>query len=150
MHFLGLAGMPRRIPDFPDVYLFWNQISSVGSFISFFGVFIFLFIIWRILSGKEAKWSLIGWNFNWKKTARYFIEVLMFRNKYTAVLLAKVLNKKLKSKKKKNKNINLFLNWYFTNHLILNRMSSHTLEWQTYSPPQTHCFKEIPIGVKMK
>jgi cytochrome c oxidase subunit 1 len=52
-HFLGLAGMPRRIPDYPDVYAHWNLISSIGSYISFAGMLIFLFILYRTFTTSE-------------------------------------------------------------------------------------------------
>lgn len=55
MHFLGLAGIPRRIPDYPDAYSGWNFVASVGSIISAFSVIIFLFIIYIALtSGKKV------------------------------------------------------------------------------------------------
>ena len=42
-HFLGLAGMPRRIADYPDAFAGWNHISSIGSYISGVAVLIFLY-----------------------------------------------------------------------------------------------------------
>ncbi|MDX2112472.1 MAG: cytochrome c oxidase subunit I [Alphaproteobacteria bacterium] len=51
-HFLGLAGMPRRIPDYPDVYAGWNLISSYGSYISAASAVWFLFLVWRAYAAK--------------------------------------------------------------------------------------------------
>lgn len=55
MHFLGLGGMPRRIPDYPDVYAFWNMIISYGSFVTVIGLFFFFFMILDMLMHKTRE-----------------------------------------------------------------------------------------------
>jgi cytochrome c oxidase subunit 1 len=41
MHFLGLAGMPRRYADYPDAFAGWNFVASIGAYISFAGLLVF-------------------------------------------------------------------------------------------------------------
>lgn len=51
MHFLGLAGMPRRIPDYPDVYQLWNSVSTFGSYVTTFSLIVFIAVIYKALIG---------------------------------------------------------------------------------------------------
>ena len=63
MHFLGLAGMPRRIPDFPDAYSGWNAVASFGSYISIISSLLFVYIVYVTLTqGDQIKKADI-----WKK-----------------------------------------------------------------------------------
>ena len=57
MHFLGLDGMPRRIPDYPDAYGYWNHIASAYGYSIMavsMGVF-FVNLFWSLLAGKKAE-----------------------------------------------------------------------------------------------
>src|SRR5487761_1691528 len=55
MHFLGLAGMPRRISDYPDAFAGWNMVASIGAFISGASTLFFVFIIFHtLLAGRKV------------------------------------------------------------------------------------------------
>lgn len=56
MHFLGLQGMPRRYPDYPDAFAHYNHLASVGYAIMLLGmVFFFVNVIWSLIAGKKAE-----------------------------------------------------------------------------------------------
>jgi cytochrome c oxidase subunit 1 len=52
-HFLGLAGMPRRIADYPDTFAGWNYVSSIGAYISGAGLILFFVGIAAAFLRKE-------------------------------------------------------------------------------------------------
>jgi len=55
MHFLGMSGMPRRIPDYNDAYAYWNKIITMGYDLAMVGVGIFFInIIYALVAGKKA------------------------------------------------------------------------------------------------
>ena len=47
MHWLGAAGMPRRIPDYPDAFHLFNKIASWGSYISAASFVFFFFLLFE-------------------------------------------------------------------------------------------------------
>jgi cytochrome c oxidase subunit 1 len=51
MHFLGLAGMPRRIPDYALQFTEFNQIATVGAFIFGFSQLILLVVVLKTIKG---------------------------------------------------------------------------------------------------
>src|SRR3546814_6574565 len=54
-HFLGLAGMPRRIPDYNVVFADWNLVRSIGAFGMFITPFLMFAILWSSKrSGAKA------------------------------------------------------------------------------------------------
>ena len=57
MHFLGLAGMPRRIPDYPDCYAGWNGLASFGSILSSVASLLFFFIVYITLTRGSVEGS---------------------------------------------------------------------------------------------
>jgi cytochrome c oxidase subunit 1 len=60
--------MPRRIPDYADGYASWNQLITLGSFLTLFSVIVFLFVIIQTFSTTNTKtaialrgrWDIIG------------------------------------------------------------------------------------------
>jgi cytochrome c oxidase subunit 1 len=73
-HFLGLAGMPRRIPDYPDAFSGWNQISSFGSMISILATVLFGYILYDIFSNGNPV-NANPWNL-----PSYFTSTEQFKN----------------------------------------------------------------------
>jgi len=54
-HFLGLDGMPRRYPDYPDAFAYWNKISTIGYMITAAAIGIFFVnVFWSLAKGKKA------------------------------------------------------------------------------------------------
>ena len=56
MHFLGNSGMPRRYPDYPEAFAYWNGVASFGYAIMAVGVLVFFInVIWSLVAGRRAE-----------------------------------------------------------------------------------------------
>ena len=53
MHFVGLAGMPRRIPDYNMMFANFNMVSSIGAFMFGATQLLFLFIVIKCIRGGK-------------------------------------------------------------------------------------------------
>ena len=140
MHILGLSGMPRRIPDYPDMYSDLNLLCSIGSLISFFGVLLWFFIIF-LAYYKKVKCPKNPWVF--------YSSVNNLMNRLFRVSLSlsdtntshKVLFKKYLNRLYGNN-----LSNFSRVHVSYNSMNYKvdTLEWVLDSPPQLHSFVVSP------
>nr|QGA30557.1 cytochrome c oxidase subunit 1 [Neopyropia yezoensis] len=75
MHFLGLAGMPRRIPDYPDSYAGWNAIASYGSYVALFSTLFFFYLVFNTLvTAKKTPARNNPWNFEDSKMGSTTLE----------------------------------------------------------------------------
>ena len=60
-HFLGQDGMPRRIPDYPEAFTYWNHVSSIGYAIMGVGMlFFFVNIGWSLFKGRRVEGNYWG------------------------------------------------------------------------------------------
>jgi cytochrome c oxidase subunit 1 len=68
-HFLGLAGMPRRIADYPDAFSGWNMVSSIGSYLFAVGLLIFLWnmvrAFWLRERAADNPWGVGATTLEW-------------------------------------------------------------------------------------
>ena len=62
MHFVGLAGMPRRIPDYALQFSDFNALASIGAFGFGFSQLIFLYVVVKAIRGGEKATSQVWEN----------------------------------------------------------------------------------------
>jgi cytochrome c oxidase subunit 1 len=69
-HFLGLQGMPRRYPDYPEAFHLWNSVSSYGSYLSGLStVFFIVMLVYVMFNGRRVEaanpWGLPADTLEW-------------------------------------------------------------------------------------
>ena len=76
MHWLGLAGMPRRIYDYHDSFAPWNAIASFGSYLSALSAIYFFYVLYRTL-GTSATVGNNPWEYEGGSQPIYTLEWLL-------------------------------------------------------------------------
>ena len=143
MHVLGLSGMPRRIPDYPDMYSKLNLVCSIGSLISFIGVILWFYIVFLAYYKKvecprnpwQAYSSYVELVNRLYRVSLRLSNVLATSKKYDLTLKKEVsalYGEALSS------NPDVHVSYSPLNYKV------DTLEWVLDSPPKLHTFEVAP------
>lgn len=117
MHFLGLAGMPRRIPDYPDAYAGWNYVASIGSLISLMSVLILIWVFFTMCYHNPNKPNLK--NNVWQIGAYFTLGYNFF--------------------------VDFFYNSNEDNLRLKSKTNYSSLEFSINTPADYHSFSQAPI-----
>jgi heme/copper-type cytochrome/quinol oxidase subunit 1 len=146
MHFLGISGMPRRIPDYPEMYQAWNTVASFGAFFSFISLLFFFYVVYRTFKDKRIA-GRNPWIFSTQAD---------MLNKLT--LASEVLNKQVvqalrKAVSTKDEEYYIELSKLYVVYQSYATLALHinstdvkvtSLEWTLTSPPTVHTFTVPP------
>lgn len=110
MFWLGFSGMPRRIHDYPAVFMGWQNMASTGHMITLVGaIFFFLMLLDSHLERRVAVYSTLGLP-RWHKRIQYYV----FKIRYL-----QLTNKKLN--KLPNYRVRSYLSQHYFNEYELYR-----------------------------
>ena len=73
MFWLGFSGMPRRIHDYPAVFMGWHSMASTGHMITLVGaIFFFMMILDSHIEKRVVVYSTLGLP-RWHKRVQYYL-----------------------------------------------------------------------------
>jgi len=71
--YLGFSGMPRRVHDYPVVFMGWHSMSTAGHFITLFGIFFFFFMFFDSFLERRLSTPISLGIPRWNKRINYYI-----------------------------------------------------------------------------
>ena len=73
MFYLGFSGMPRRVHDYPIVFMGWHSMATTGHFITMTGVMFFFFMFFDSHVEKRIAIPLVLGIPRWHKRLQYYL-----------------------------------------------------------------------------
>lgn len=131
LHFIGLQGMARRIADYPDAYVPYNYISTIGSNISIISTLLYIVILYIVIINNIYNYNIIYSNNNYSNIYNiYNINNNILIYNYNIYLY----------------NIQLFNGIIIYNNILYNNiLYSNNIEWLDNTPLSHHSYIESII-----